>query len=54
MHYLFHNMLELFPCFVSSLVSVVMFYAGLTIVNVIGVNHKSTVQDEWVVFFLEI
>ena len=51
MHYLFHNMLELLPCFVSSLVSVVMFYLGFTIIDMIGANHKNTIQGEWVVFF---
>ena len=55
MHYLFHNMLELLPCFVSSLVSVVMFYLGFTIIDMIGANHKNTILGEWgFFFFLEI
>ena len=51
MHHLFHIMLELLPCFVSSLVSVVMFYDGLIMVDMISANHKNTIPDEWVVFF---
>ena len=51
MHHLFHNMLELLPCFVSSLVSVVKFYVGLIMIDMIGANHKNTIQGEWVVFF---
>ena len=51
MHYLFHNMLELLPCFVSSLVSVVMFYLGFTIIDMIGANHKNTILGEWGFFF---
>ena len=44
-------MLELLPCFVSSLVSVVMFYVGFTMIDMIGANHKNTLQGDWVVFF---
>ena len=51
MHHLFHNMLELLPCFVSSLVSVVLFYVGSTMINMICANHKNTIQGECVVFF---
>ena len=54
MHHLFHNMLELLPCFVTSLVSVVMFYVGLTMIDKIGANHKNTIKVEWIVFFLEL
>ena len=54
MHHLFHIMLELLPCFVSSLVSVVMFYDGLIMVDMISANHKNTIPGEWVVFFLVI
>ena len=54
MHHLFYNMLELLPYFVSSLVSVVMFYVGLTMIDMIDANHKNTIQDEWIIFFLEI
>ena len=44
MHHLFHNMIELLPCFVSSLVSVVIFYDGLTMIDMIGAKHNNTVQ----------
>ena len=44
-------MLELLPCFVSSLVSVVKFYIGLIMIDMIGSNHKNTIQGECVVFF---
>ena len=44
----------LLPCFVSSLVSVVMFYDGLIMVDMISANHKNTIPGEWVVFFLVI
>ena len=44
MHYLFHNMLELLPHFVSSLVSVVMFYVELTVIDMIGANHKNIIH----------
>ena len=44
-------MLELLPCFFSSLVSVAMFYDGLIMIDMIGANHKNTIQGEWVVFF---
>ena len=44
-------MLELLPCFALSLVSVVMFYVGLTMIDKIGANHKNTIQGEWFVFF---
>ena len=54
MHHLFYNMLNLLPFFVSSLVSVVMFYIGLTMTDMIDVNHKNTIQGEWVVFLLEV
>ena len=51
MHRLFHNILKLLTCFVSSLVSVVMFYVGLTMIDMIGANHKNTVHGECVFFF---
>ena len=44
-------MLELVPCFVSSLVSVVKFYIRLIMIDMIGANHKNTIQGECVVFF---
>ena len=44
-------MLELLPCFVSSLVIVVKFYVGLIMIDMIGANHKNTIQGEWVFFF---
>ena len=44
MHHLFHNMLELLPCFVTSLVAVVMFYDGLMMIDMIGAKHNNTVQ----------
>ena len=44
-------MLELLPCFFSSLVSVVKFYVGFIMIDMIGANHKNTIQGEWVVFF---
>ena len=53
MHHLFQNMLELLSCFVSSLVSIVKFYVGLIMIEMIGGNHKNTIQGEWVVFILE-
>ena len=37
-------MLELLPHFVSSLVSVVMFYVELTVIDMIGANHKNTIH----------
>ena len=46
MHRLFPNTLELLPCFVFSLVNVVMFYVGLTMIDTIGVNLKNTIQGE--------
>ena len=46
MHHLFHNMLELLPCFFSSLVIVVRFYVGLTMIDLIGANHNNTIQDK--------
>ena len=53
MHYLFHNMWETLPCFVHSLMSVVKFYVGFTMINMIGANHNNTIQGKWF-FFLEI
>ena len=44
-------MLELLPCFVSSLVSVVKFYIRLIMIDMISANHKNTIQGECVVFF---
>ena len=44
MHHLFHNILELLTCFVSFLVSVVMFYVGLTMIDMIGVNLNNTIH----------
>ena len=44
MHHLFHNMLELLPCFVFSLVSIVMLYDGLTMIDMIGINHMITIH----------
>ena len=44
MHYLFHNILELLPCFIFSLVSVVMFYDGLIMIDMIGANYKNTIH----------
>ena len=29
-----------------------MFYVGLTMIDKIGANHKNTIKDEWIVFFL--
>ena len=37
-------MLELLPCFVSSLVSVIIYYVGLTVIEMFGANHKNTIQ----------
>ena len=44
MHHLFHNMLKLLSCFVSSLVGVAMFYDGLIMIDMIGANHKNTIH----------
>ena len=44
MHNLFHNTLKLLPCFVSSLVFVVMFYDGLIMIDMVGENHKNTIH----------
>ena len=43
MHRLFHNMLQLLPCFVSSLVSVFVFYDGLITIDMNGTNPKNTI-----------
>ena len=51
MHNLLYNALELLPCFVSPLVAVVIFYDGLTMIDMIGANHKNTVHGECVFFF---
>ena len=42
MHHLFP--MELLPCFVFSLVSIVMLYDGLTMIDMIGANHMITIQ----------
>ena len=47
-------MLDLLPCFVFYFVIVVVFYVGLTMIDMIGANHKNTIHIECVVFFLEI
>ena len=44
MHHLFHNILALLTCFVSSLVNIVMFYVGLTMIDMIGVNLKNIIH----------
>ena len=44
MHHLFHNILALLTCFVSSLVNIVMFYVGLTLIDMIGVNLKNIIH----------
>ena len=44
MHHLFQNTLELLPCFVTSLVRVVMFYDGFKMTNMIGANCKNTIH----------
>ena len=44
MHQLFHNTLELLPCFVFSLVSLVMLYDGLTMIDMISANHMITIH----------
>ena len=44
MHHLFHNMLELLPCFVFSLVIIAILYDGLTMNDIIGANHMNTVH----------
>ena len=44
MHHLFHNILALLTSFVSSLVNIVMFYVGLTMIDMIGVNLKNIIH----------
>ena len=44
MHHLFHNMLELLPCFAPSLVSVAKFYDRFIMIDMIGANHKNTIH----------
>ena len=44
MHHLFHNTLEFLPRFVFSLVSIVMLYDGLTMIDKIGANHTITIH----------
>ena len=31
-----------------------MFYVGFTMIDMVGANHKNTIQGKWVFFFLEI
>ena len=51
MHYLFHNMWEMLPRFFHSLMSVVKFYVGFAMIDMIGANHNNTIQGKWVFFF---
>ena len=43
MHLLFHNILVLLPCFIPSLVSVVLFYDGFIMIDMIGAYYKNTI-----------
>ena len=37
-------MLELLPCFVCSLLSVVLFYDGFIMIDMIGAYHNNTIH----------
>ena len=47
MHWLFHNTWDLLPLFVYSLVSIVMLYDGLTMIEEIGANHMGCAKMGW-------